>query len=289
MILNTQIVDIIPQRFSCRTYQKRHIEEDARQSLVDFMARTRVGPLGSNHRFELIAATQADMTALRGLGTYGFIKGASGFIVGAMKDYQKNLEDFGYGMQAVILKATELGLGTCWLGGTFSKSNFARKVALQENETIPAVTSIGYMAETPRWVDGKIRQAAGSDQRLPWEKLFFDQNFDTPLAVDVRAEYAQALEMVRLAPSASNRQPWRIVRDDDRWHFYLRRSRGYRSNNYAKMLQLADLQRVDMGIAMCHFELTLRELGASGEWDVSDPGLDLPELVEYSVSWKNIA
>jgi hypothetical protein len=286
MLLNTPIVDIIPQRFSCRTYQKRHIDEDTRKLLVEYMTVARVGPLGSKLRFELIAATRADMSALRGLGTYGFIKGASGFIVGAMTAHQKNLEDFGYRMEAIILKATELGLGTCWLGGTFTKSSFARKMALQDNESIPAVTSIGYMAETPRWVDGKIRQAAGSDQRLPWEKLFFDQNFEKPLVAPIRAEYTQALEMVRLAPSASNRQPWRMIKDGDRWHFYLRRSRGYRSNNYAKMLQMADLQRVDMGIAMCHFELTLRELGVSGDWEISDPGLVLPELVEYSISWR---
>ena len=28
----------------------------------------------------------------------------------------------------------------------------------------------------------------------------------------------------------------------------------------------ADLQRVDIGVAMCHFELTAREQGLAGEW-----------------------
>ena len=31
------------------------------------------------------------------------------------------------------------------------------------------------------------------------------------------------------------------------------------------MFKMADLQRVDMGIAMCHFELTCNELGIKGK------------------------
>jgi len=196
------------------------------------------------------------------------------------------LEDYGYLMELIILKAADLGLGSCWQGGTFTKSRFAKKIALNADEIIPAVTSVGYAAQNPRWVDGKIRAAAGSDRRLPWDKLFFDGGFDTPLSKDVADVYAMPLEMVRLGPSASNRQPWRIVKEGDDLHFYLRRTRGYRTNNYAKMLKMADLQRIDMGIAMCHFELTLQGLGIDGRWVVNDPGIATPnELTEYSVSW----
>ena len=35
------------------------------------------------------------------------------------------------------------------------------------------------------------------------------------------------LEMVRRGPSASNKQPWRVVRAGERWHLYLQRTRGY--------------------------------------------------------------
>jgi hypothetical protein len=47
-----------------------------------------------------------------------------------------------------------------------------------------------------------------------------------------------------------------------------------------------DLQRVDMGIAMCHFELTAKELGIVGKWKISDPGsISVPQDTEYVVSW----
>ncbi len=286
MPFNKAITEIIQERFSCRTYQKRPIDVDTLDQLTDFINATQTGPLDNRMKFALVSATDADAKALRGLGTYGFIRGATGFIVGAMGDGNTAIEDFGYLMELIILKVTDLGLGSCWLGGTFTKSRFAKKISLSNGETIPAVTSLGYIAKNPRWVDGKIRAAAGSDKRLPWEKLFFDGDFEIPLPKNAAGEYGLPLEMVRIAPSASNRQPWRIVKDGDNWHFFLRRTRGYRTSNYAKMLQMADLQRIDMGIAMCHFDLTAREYGIEGSWQVRDPGLAVQgELTEYSVSW----
>ena len=96
------------------------------------------------------------------------------------------------------------------------------------------------------------------------------------------------LEMVRWAPSASNKQPWRIVRIGDAWHFFLQRTKGYGKGTLLfRMLRLADLQRVDIGIAMCHFELTARSLGLSGRWSIEDPKLKMAENTEYTITWIN--
>ena len=47
-----------------------------------------------------------------------------------------------------------------------------------------------------------------------------------------------------------------------------------------------DLQRLDLGIAMSHFELTARELSLSGRWEKRPPSLSpLPERTEYVQSW----
>ncbi|WP_235838921.1 hypothetical protein [Desulfosporosinus metallidurans] len=46
------------------------------------------------------------------------------------------------------------------------------------------------------------------------------------------------------------------------------------------------MQRVDIGIAMCHFELTAKETGIVGKWLISDPGsISTPQNTEYVVSW----
>lgn len=151
---------------------------------------------------------------------------------------------------------------------------------------MPAVTSIGYIVDGSKSGDW-IRRRAGSDNRLPPEELFFDRQFGQPLAPEQAGAYAEPLAMVRQAPSASNKQPWRIIRDGDNWHFYLQRTKGYGKGSLIYwLLGLADLQRVDIGIAMCHFELTARELGLTGRWLVDEPNIaKTNEGSEYIVSW----
>jgi nitroreductase len=281
------ITEIIRDRFSCRTYRDDPIAEPTQQRLERFLSATQTGPFGAPVRFKLIAATGEDRSALRGLGTYGIIRGAPAFILGAVGPGIKNLEDFGYAMEEVILFSTGLGLGTCWMGGTFQQSNFARRLDLQADESMPCVTPVGYPSERRALVDRVIRLGARGDSRLPWDKLFFDGDWSTPLSPPVAGDYAESIEMVRLGPSASNRQPWRVVRAAGAWHFYLKRTPGYREGG-GRLMGTADLQRVDMGIALSHFQLTVRELGLAGGWSLEAPPHppDAAEGLEYVATWK---
>ena len=88
--------------------------------------------------------------------------------------------------------------------------------------------------------------------------------------------------MVRLAPSANNRQPWRIVCNASGAHFYLQRSA-----LYDRIFGAIDLQRIDMGIALCHFELGARETGHAGVWRVlsGSAAEEVPAGIEYVASW----
>jgi nitroreductase len=287
-IFSKPIHEIIHRRYSCRTYLERAIEHDLQLRIASFAAAIEPGPFGGRARFGLVAAGGDDHKALRQLGTYGFIKGASGYLIGAAPDGEEKLEDFGWQMERLVLLATDFGLGTCWLGGTFTKSSFAAKISARPDELIPAVVATGYIAHRPRRVDHLIRRGAQGDRRLGWERLFFEDGFSASLPRQAAAEYALPLEMVRLAPSASNRQPWRVVRQGERWHFYLQRTPGYREGLLNRLFTQADLQRVDMGIAMCHFELTARELGLAGDWVKQDPCLALvDEHTEYSATWQS--
>ena len=279
------ITEVIAQRFSCRTYLDTPIADEKRQALEAFLGQIKTGPFGAATRFKLVAATEQDRSALRGLGTYGFIRGATGFILGTVGRGEKNLEDFGYRMEEAILYATALELGTCWLGGTFSKSGFASKMDLREGEVMPCVTSIGYISDRRGFVDRLVRGVAGAHSRMGWARLFFDRYFGLPLPPEAAGAYAGPLEMVRLGPSASNKQPWRVVKDDGVWHFYLQRTPGYLQGVDGRFV-VADLQRVDLGIALCHFELSACEAGLAGRWVVDEPDLETPGgLTEYTASW----
>lgn len=279
------ITDLIQKRFSCRKYHNDPIPLETQQLMRDFMYSLSTGPFGTPMRFDLIAADGTDGKALRGLGTYGFINGASGFVVGALGEGKQNLEEYGYRMEQIVLTVTDLGLGTCWLGGTFTKSTFARKIALKGAESMPAILAIGLIDDETQARSGALRLRVGGDKRLSWQTLFYEEGFDAPLSREIAGEYEPALEMVRLAPSASNKQPWRIVQTDQGFHFFLQRTKGYRSI-MTRLVNIDDMQRLDMGIAMCHFELTAHQLGLKGKWEIQDPKVKLPDdLTEYTISW----
>jgi hypothetical protein len=105
---------------------------------------------------------------------------------------------------------------------------------------------------------------AKSDRRKPWPELFFDGRPGIPLAKEHAGPLAEALEAVRIGPSASNKQPWRVVREGSNYHFFLQRTPGY-----DKLTGEIRLQEVDMGIALCHFGAAAREIG-SPEWKEQD-------------------
>ena len=172
------------------------------------------------------------------------------------------------------------------MGGSFTKSGFAKKIGITAAETVPAVTSVGYIADYSKAEDW-IRRRAGGAMRLPAEQLFFEGRFGEPIQMERVGDFATVLEMVRWGPSASNKQPWRILYVGGIWHFYLQRTQGYgKESLLGKLLGVADVQRIDMGIAMCHFELSALEMGVSGRWEVSEPaGFKLPPNTEYVVSW----
>lgn len=94
------------------------------------------------------------------------------------------------------------------------------------------------------------------NQCKPFTANFFHRQFDTPLTEEVAGIYAQPLEMVRLAPSANNKQSWRVVLDDGVLHFYKSSSYGFDS--------------IDLGIALCHFEQLCHELGIKGSFEVQN-------------------
>jgi len=73
-----------------------------------------------------------------------------------------------------------------------------------------------------------------------------------------------------------------------RWHFFCQRTPGYgKGTALFILLGMADLQRIDIGICMCHFELTARYLGLQGGWVSADPCLPLIDKnTFYIASWQ---
>lgn len=159
---------------------------------------------------------------------------------------------------------------------------------MTKSETIPAAVSVGEFVTPEQRRKGMASKTAGSHRRIPWGDLFFNSEVDTPLSQEDAGDYRKVLKMVQIGPSASNKQPWRVVKHNNFWRFFMRRTPGYRRDFIKSVLNLCDLQHLDIGIAMCHFELTAKELGLSGKWVVEEDLNKQPdEMTEYIVSWES--
>jgi nitroreductase len=265
---NESIKKIILRRTSVRSFDEKPLSEDLKKSIINYFQTRMVAPFGTIPRFKIISTEQYDNHQL---GTYGFISGANDFIIGATQNTDQAIQDYGYQLEKIIIHATKQGLGTCWLGDTFNRNGFNQVIKLDENEFIPAITPIGYPSQERRLVGKAIRLFAGSMKRKEWSQLFFNNNFDSPLTKKEAGPYIDALEMVRLAPSGSNKQPWRIIKEKNLLHFYCE------TKNYST------IQKLDMGIAMSHLELTLNEENKSGKWiNTVHPETEK----QYILSWK---
>jgi nitroreductase len=268
----------IASRHSCRSFDGKALTEADRGSLQRFIDQEATDHRGEKARLFLIEKG-GDAAAPVKLGTYGMVKGASLFLAGSLPASGGCLEGYGFAFQKVILYATELGLGSCWLAGTFDRKAFSSAFDLSSSDIIPAVSPIGYEAARRTIRDGLTRAIAGSDRRKKPSELFFSQDGKSLIGAEDARRFATALEAVRLAPSASNKQPWRLQRSPAGFRFCLKRDPGY-----ASFLPM-DVQRMDMGIAMCDFQLSAEASGISGAWVYEEDRSPGPEDSEYVVSW----
>ncbi len=271
------VKDLIRMRKSARTHTGAALEPAKQEALTAACARLDRGILGEAARFTLLEKPFVKGENVR-LGNYGLQKNPRYFFAGAVKDSEMSHESYGYLMEQLVLKATDLELGTCWIG--FFDKKFFADFPVNEDERFPAACTVGYPADR-RFFEKISRTAVRADKRKNWDALFFQGDFNVPFSAQTDSPYRKALEMVRLGPSSGNSQPWRIVRENDRpvFHFYMKKIR----NIYFR----AGLHHIDLGIAMCHFELTLNELGISGRWRRRDPDLQtLPPETAYTMTWE---
>ncbi len=277
------IGEAIKARRSVRTFSRRELAFDPETEVEKFRADHNVPEVfNSRIRLAYIPNDPEQLNHGEKMGTYGVIKNHRGFLAGTGVNTNDAVLQFGYEVEKIILHLTMMGVGTCWLGGTFSRKSLSGRLSLEENEVIPAVIPLGYPEENKRPMEKMIRRLAGSDSRKEWTELFFDSDFTTPLTREAAGDLEAPLEMVRKGPSASNKQPWRVLLSEDRnrLHLYLDESPRYNSSlGYP-------IQMLDMGIAMCHLEAGFTDPEEGRKWEKANPGLSLPsENMKYIISY----
>ena len=262
------LLEIIKGRKSVRTFDGMMIGEDQRKNLEEYM-KDIPNPFNVPVDFVLLNAKEHGLSS-------PVIAGEELYVAGKVEKKPYAEVAYGYSFEKLVLYAWELGIGTVWIGGTMKREKFEKAAEIKVGEMMPCISPLGYPAEKKSLKEKMMRKGVGADTRILAEKLFFDGSWDTPL--EPADDMKDILEMVRWAPSAVNKQPWRIIQKEGIYHFYEKKNKGYVKEN------TGDLQKIDVGIALCHFCMGLEEKGMQAEITVNNPGIEIPEDAEYIVS-----
>lgn len=220
---------------------------------------SRMGPLG--HPIDLLRVTPLELKA-KGIGqlaTFGVISGTAEYLFGIIPDTRAGHVNYGYALEKAALNLWKEGIGSCWLGGTFKKQKLEALYLMKGNRTIPAVLAIGIPKEEKSVMERMVKLATQPINRKPLSEFVFDQGFEQSLVLKPGSKWETIFTCVQRAPSARNSQPWRVVREYNQYHFYL------------QAREETTLNRINMGIAICHFDLARMELGVEGSWRVIRP------------------
>ena len=181
----------------------------------------------------------------RGPGLKSVIKGTNVYaVIVAKNDTPPEME--GYMGEALVLEATAMGLGTCWLGAGFNADIVNKNVNLQNDEQIHCVIAIG-QASLPafnpkrRSIQQLCKKSEDEVKNLgPWQLT--------------------AVENARLAPSAINQQPWKIEVDTNSISILER------------TVLIPKYAGIDRGICMLHAAVGAASKRHTGVWKKQEDG-----------------
>lgn len=251
------IIQLIKDRKSVRTFSGEPISEEDMEKIRQSLAGL-TNPFGVKATYEIIDA--------KAVGAGSAVIVGTNMYVGIKVPREPGFElACGYEFEKFCLEAESFGIGTVMLAATIKRAPFERAMQVGPNEVMPVVTPIGYPAEKRSMREILMRKGIRADDRLPFEKLFFDKAFGTPLTPEKAGPFQTALEMMRLAPSATNKQPWRAVVDGQKAYIYEKRS--------FPVQALGDIQMLDVGNGICNFLLTLESEGCRGTLTDDNPNL----------------
>ena len=201
--------DLMRARRSCRSFQTRKLTVADLGELMESVRLQRESPtIGrSPFRFEYVSAPLTVWPTVN----------ATEFLVAIAPSAYDRLAviDVGRSLQKIVIAATRMGLGTCWIGPGADQSSIIRHLGERFNpqdDHIICVCAVGYKSEyIPMFLRIFNLQFR---RRLPLASLFFaDSHFKEPLDVEAYPfnRFGRTYEVCQWSPSSYNGQTTRCA------------------------------------------------------------------------------
>ncbi|MGI6220645.1 MAG: nitroreductase family protein [Coriobacteriales bacterium] len=243
------IIEAIETRISCRAYEQRPVEPEKVAALEEEIAS--INEKTGLH-FQLYGP-RANGTVIE-MSPKMFAGNPPLYAALVSQDNPIDKERLGYYGEQLVLLATQLGLGTCWVASTYDRET--TRVELDEGEKLHDVVPIGYAPEKAPLKQRTIRKTIRArDKKLAdmWEG---------PQPLDEAPAWMQAaITAVHKGPSAINGQPVVFKQEAEGAPI-----------TAAIITTKTTQEHTDLGIAKLHFELAARACGVEGTWEWGDGG-----------------
>ena len=219
-------LESIEQRKSRRSYLETPIGQEKLKVLTDLIDNYNQE---NNLSIQLIKNGSEAFNGIK--KSYGLFKGVRTLLVLIGKKDDIHLkEKLGYYGELLVLEATKMDLGTCWVGATFDRNSTI--ATIQEDETLVCVITIGNVAKET--FKEKLVHKIVTRKTKALDELYI-ADCTTP------EWFINGLQAVQKAPSANNNQPVKFQYKEGDIRAYVEES--YRFN------------LVDLGIAKAHFSI----------------------------------
>jgi len=268
-------------RHSCRSFQTRKLTEADQAKLMESVQRhMKEAKLGNSPvRFEYVSERLTVWPTVN----------ASEFLVAiAPLEYDRlAVMDVGRSLQKIVMDATRMGLGTCWIGPGADHKSIMQKLGGRfdmKKDHIVCVCAVGYKSSfIPMFI--RAFNAQVSSRRKPLSVLFFaDEQMKEPLNLDAAPfnKFGRTFEICQWAPSSYNGQTTRCVAVTDK--------NGLKRFDFYAFIESRYYAPVAIGIWCANWELGCEALGIHGhfavlsaeERDIQDKEDQLPK---YDISW----
>ena len=278
------LFDLMRARRSCRSFQTRKLTDDERDELMEAVrVHTEEPQIGEAPvRFEYIAAPLTVWPTVN----------ASEFLVAITpKEYDRfAIIDVGRILQKIVMDATRMGLGTCWIGPGADHASIMQSMGDRfdsEKDHIICVCAVGYKSSyIPMFL--RIFNAQFK-RRFPLSELFFaGTDFEQPLDLDTAPfnRFGRNYEICQWAPSSYNGQTTRCVGN-------ISENGALKSIDFYASTASRYYAPVALGIWCANWEMGCEELGIHGHFaDLSaaangsqQDDESIIRLPRYDVSW----
>ena len=233
--------DAIKFRQSRRTYEKKIISKGNRLKIIQLIDDINNE---SGLHLQFIEDGEKFLTGFK--ASYGMITGTNYLIALAGNKNLKNLKKLiGYYGELLVLECTSLGLGTCWIGETYHKSECIKYLNLSEEEELVCIISLGHVSNDKSFKERLLSKLSKNNKTF--DDILIEKDDRIPRWVRC------GINSVLLAPSCLNKKPIGYsYKNGILKAFVTKSNKGY--------------EDVDLGISMAHFMLGANSTGYDGKW-----------------------